>query len=92
MKRLKRKTKKSHKSRSTDGIDEQNAINNESHTPQSERSEAAESTSMISSPGEPITSYPPQPIEDDNLWKKSVEPEIRGREEEFDDYLADLLL
>lgn len=32
------------------------------------------------------------PIEDENLWKKSVEPEARERDEEFDEYLADLLL
>ncbi|XP_070507632.1 protein FRA10AC1 homolog [Chironomus tepperi] len=32
------------------------------------------------------------PIDDDDLWKRKSGPEIRGRDEEFDEYLADLLL
>lgn len=33
-----------------------------------------------------------QPIDEDNLWKKNNEIDVKGRDEEFDDYLADLLL
>lgn len=33
-----------------------------------------------------------QPVADESLWKKSQEVEMRGRDEEFDDYLNDLLL
>lgn len=29
---------------------------------------------------------------DENLWKQSDEAELKGRDEEFDEYLADLLL
>lgn len=36
--------------------------------------------------------YVKEPLEDENLWKKSTAVDIRGRDEEFDDYLADLLL
>jgi hypothetical protein len=34
----------------------------------------------------------PEPINDESLWKKTNEVELKGRDEEFDDYLADLLL
>lgn len=33
-----------------------------------------------------------EPVNDESLWKKSNEPEVRGRDEEFDEYLTDLLL
>lgn len=34
-----------------------------------------------------------EPINDESLWKKSSnESEIRARDDEFDEYLADLLL
>lgn len=33
-----------------------------------------------------------KPLEDENLWKKSNDVDVKGRDEEFDDYLADLLL
>lgn len=33
-----------------------------------------------------------EPINDESLWKKANEVDVRGRDEEFDDYLADLLL
>lgn len=32
------------------------------------------------------------PLDDESLWKKSNETDTKGRDEEFDDYLADLLL
>lgn len=35
---------------------------------------------------------PAKPIDDETLWKKTDETELKGRDEEFDDYLADLLL
>lgn len=33
-----------------------------------------------------------EPVDDETLWKKSTEVDAKGRDEEFDDYLADLLL
>ena len=33
-----------------------------------------------------------EPISGDKFWRRSNEPENRGRDEEFDEYLADLLL
>lgn len=33
-----------------------------------------------------------KPTTDEGLWKKSQEADLKGRDEEFDDYLNDLLL
>lgn len=41
----------------------------------------------------PIRQEQIDPKDEDDLWKqKKNEPELRGRDEEFDEYLADLLL
>lgn len=88
VKRLKRKTKRkssSSKSAKTDVQLQQSPST--SHRSQSEEAE-------------PVDDEPPpfetrsiqEPIDDESLWKKNNEVDVKGRDEEFDDYLADLLL
>lgn len=41
---------------------------------------------------EPSRTRTKEPVNDESLWKQSTEIDTKGRDEEFDEYLADLLL
>lgn len=65
-----------------------------SSVPQTPSSSSSQKLSQDESDEEESTSISErlEPMTEDNLWKKNNESEIRGRDEEFDEYLADLLL
>lgn len=60
--------------------------------PSSTRSQRSPTRESINSSSPAPQRQIQEPLDDENLWKKRNEPEMRGRDEEFDDYLADLLL
>lgn len=83
-----KRLKKQHKSKST-GIKEP-SIRGSTIDPQS----PSTSLTRISQDREesPIKQEQIDPITEDELWKQKNDVELRGRDEEFDEYLADLLL
>lgn len=90
MKRLKRKTKSKSKSKSRQPEEAPGSSRKSPSTQRSERSQEKEAEPEEESPKRVKTVR--EPINDESLWKKGNEVEVKGRNEEFDDYLADLLL
>jgi protein FRA10AC1 len=86
-KREVKRLKKQHKSKST-GTKEP-STRGSTIDPQSPTSSQRISQEREESP---IRQEQIDPITEDDLWKQKNEPELRGRDEEFDEYLADLLL
>lgn len=89
MKRLKRKTKE--KSRKPSKEVRESSQKSPS-TRSSKSQEKAPEHEEDSPEREDHIKAIPEPINDESLWKKTNEVEAKGRDEEFDDYLADLLL
>lgn len=69
-------------------------LDNESipKTPSSSRSHRSATRESLESHSPPPRQIISEPVNDESLWKQRNEPELRGRDVEFDEYLADLLL